>query len=221
MTPSCWPVTGSCTGAAQQTQLCTIGAKCSALNTIDGAFERLARSSALVPTEVSSQRPPATKLTVSALRRITRPPYVQRMRVSASVIAMTRSPSSAVRRSSASTRSTAVCSGESCQNARVSDSSASGASVTSREMAASERCQESRISGRTREVASSPCSTNAVQARTASRDVDQESADELGSGECHDLLALTTFSAIVLPSEGDAVAVAGDQPAAGDGTRWV
>ena len=39
MTPSCSPVTGSCTGAAQQTQLCTIGAKCSALNTIDGAFE--------------------------------------------------------------------------------------------------------------------------------------------------------------------------------------
>ncbi len=32
--------------------------------------------------------------------------------------------------------------------------------------------------------------------------VDEEAADELGSGEYHDLLALTTFSAIVLPSEG-------------------
>jgi hypothetical protein len=34
------------------------------------------------------------------------------------------------------------------------------------------------------------------------QDVDQESADELGGGECHDLLAITTFGAIVLPSEG-------------------
>jgi hypothetical protein len=29
------------------------------------------------------------------------------------------------------------------------------------------------------------------------QDVDQKSADELGSGQCHDLLAITTFSAIV------------------------
>ena len=48
----------------------------------------------------SSQRPPATKLTVSALRRITRPPYVHRMRVSRVGDRETRSPSSAVRRSS-------------------------------------------------------------------------------------------------------------------------
>src|SRR6266550_869507 len=41
---------------------------------------------------------------------------------------------------------------------------------------------------------------NAVEA--VRQDVGQESADELGGGECHDLLALTTFSAIVLPSEG-------------------
>jgi hypothetical protein len=27
------------------------------------------------------------------------------------------------------------------------------------------------------------------------QDVDQESADELGGGECHDLLAITTVSA--------------------------
>ena len=67
-------MTGSCSGAAQHTQLCTIGAKCSALNTIDAWPVRPARSSALVPTLVSSQRPPGTKLTVSALRRITRPP---------------------------------------------------------------------------------------------------------------------------------------------------
>ena len=49
------------------------------------------------------------------------------------------------------------------------------------------------------------------------QDVDQESADELIGGECHDLLALATIGAIVLPSEGDAGAVAGDQPAVGDG----
>ena len=57
--------------------------------------------------------------------------------------------------------------------------------------------------------------TDAVEAMR--QDVDQESADELGGGECHDLLAIATFGAIVLPSEGDAGAVAGDQPAVGDG----
>ena len=49
------------------------------------------------------------------------------------------------------------------------------------------------------------------------QDVDQESADELVGGERHDLLAVATLGAIVLPSEGDAGAVAGDQPAVGDG----
>jgi hypothetical protein len=49
------------------------------------------------------------------------------------------------------------------------------------------------------------------------QDMDQESADELGGGECHDLLAITPFGTIVLPSEGDTGAVAGDQPAVGDG----
>ena len=132
-----------------------------------GSASRLARSSALVPTDSSSQRPPATKLTVSALRRITRPPYVHRMRVSASVTAMTRSPSSAVRRSSDSTLSTAVCSGESRQMEAISSSSASGASVTSTGIAAWLRVQLVRISGRTRSSTSSPRSTKLVQARTA------------------------------------------------------
>ena len=49
------------------------------------------------------------------------------------------------------------------------------------------------------------------------QDVDQETADELAGGECHDLLTITTFGAIVLPSEGDTGVVAGDQPAVGDG----
>ena len=129
---------------------------------------RLAMASALVPTLLSSQRPAGTKFTVSALRRITRPPYVQRIRVSASVTAMTRSPSSAVRRSSGSTRSTAVCSGESRQYAVVSPSSASGASTTSGVTAAPDSSQLRRISGRTRGVASSPSSTKLVHARTAS-----------------------------------------------------
>src|SRR6202035_2783317 len=56
---------------------------------------------------------------------------------------------------------------------------------------------------------------DAVEARR--QDVDQESADELGGSECHDLLALATFGPIVLPSEGDAGAVAGNQSAIGDG----
>src|SRR6202022_2270637 len=49
------------------------------------------------------------------------------------------------------------------------------------------------------------------------QDVDEEAADELAGGECHDLLAVATIGAIVLPSEGDAGAVASDQPAVGDG----
>ena len=74
ITPIWSPLTGSCTGAAQQTQLCTIEAKCSALKTIEGSPVRIAMASALVPTLASSQWPPGTKFTVSALRRITRPP---------------------------------------------------------------------------------------------------------------------------------------------------
>ena len=49
------------------------------------------------------------------------------------------------------------------------------------------------------------------------QDMDQESADELGGSECHDLLAITGFGTIVFPSESDSTAVAGDQPAVGDG----
>src|SRR6266851_1757013 len=48
------------------------------------------------------------------------------------------------------------------------------------------------------------------------QDVDQEAADELAGGQCHELLAIKTIGAIVLPSEGHAGAVAGDQPAVGD-----
>jgi hypothetical protein len=47
--------------------------------------------------------------------------------------------------------------------------------------------------------------------------VDEEAADELAGGECHDLLTITTFGTIILPAEGDAGAVAGDQPAVGNG----
>src|ERR1035437_7601455 len=47
--------------------------------------------------------------------------------------------------------------------------------------------------------------------------VDEEAADELVGGERHDLLPLTTFGAVVLPLEGDAVAVERDEAAVGDG----
>ena len=49
------------------------------------------------------------------------------------------------------------------------------------------------------------------------QDMDQEASDELADGQCHDLLAFATIGAIVLPPEGDAGAVAGDQPGVGDG----
>jgi len=57
--------------------------------------------------------------------------------------------------------------------------------------------------------------TDAMEA--SRQDVDQEAADELAGGQCHDLLALATIGAIVLPSEGDAVVADCDQPAVGDG----
>ena len=57
---------------------------------------------------------------------------------------------------------------------------------------------------------------NAVEALR--QDVDQKSADELASGERHDLLAVATIGAIVLPSEGDIGMVEADQPAVGDGS---
>src|SRR5579863_8048863 len=41
--------------------------------------------------------------------------------------------------------------------------------------------------------------------------VDQESADELAGSECHDLLAVATIGATVLPSEGDVLLIEGDQ----------
>ena len=47
--------------------------------------------------------------------------------------------------------------------------------------------------------------------------VDQEAADKLAGGQCHDLLALATIGTIVLPSEGNAVVADCDQSAVGDG----
>jgi hypothetical protein len=44
------------------------------------------------------------------------------------------------------------------------------------------------------------------------QDMDQEAADELGGGERHDPLAITTFGTIVLPSESDAAARHGVAP---------
>jgi hypothetical protein len=132
-----------------------------------GSPVRTAIASALVPTLASSQRPAGTKLTDSAFRRITRPPYVQSTRVSGSVTASTRSPSSAVLRSSSSTRSTAIWSGDPWKYAAVSSSSASGACVTSGVTVASDSSQLRRISGRTSDIPSA-CSMKDVHARTAS-----------------------------------------------------
>src|SRR5262245_28675240 len=57
--------------------------------------------------------------------------------------------------------------------------------------------------------------TDAVEA--AGQYVDEEAADELIAGQRHDLDPLPSLGAIVLPPEGDAVVVEGDQPAVGDG----
>jgi hypothetical protein len=49
------------------------------------------------------------------------------------------------------------------------------------------------------------------------QDVDQEAADELGGGRCHELPAIMTFGTTVPPSESDTGTVAGDQPAVRSG----
>src|ERR1700757_5270921 len=47
--------------------------------------------------------------------------------------------------------------------------------------------------------------------------VDEEAADELVGGECHALVSIAARDAVVLPLEGDALLVEGDQAAVGDG----
>ena len=56
---------------------------------------------------------------------------------------------------------------------------------------------------------------DAVEA--AGEHMDQEAADELVACERHQLGPLTAFGPIVLPFEGDAVAIESDQPMVGDG----
>ena len=47
--------------------------------------------------------------------------------------------------------------------------------------------------------------------------MDEEAADELEGGECHLLVSIAAFDAVVLPLEGDALFVKGAQAAVGDG----
>src|SRR5947199_8378939 len=56
---------------------------------------------------------------------------------------------------------------------------------------------------------------DAVQA--LGQNVDEEAADELEGPECHLLISIAALGAVVLPLESDALLVAGDQAAVGDG----
>jgi len=55
----------------------------------------------------------------------------------------------------------------------------------------------------------------------ARQDVDQEATDELVDGERHQLGAVAPVGAVVLPPEGHAGVVEGDEPAVGDGDAVV
>ncbi len=55
--------------------------------------------------------------------------------------------------------------------------------------------------------------TDAVEA--VWQDVNEKTADELVGGEHHGLLSVATVFAIILPFEGDGIAIAGDQSAIG------
>jgi hypothetical protein len=56
---------------------------------------------------------------------------------------------------------------------------------------------------------------NAVQA--FGQHVDEEAADELVCSERHTLVSIAALDALVLPLEGDALSVEGDQATVGDG----
>ena len=56
---------------------------------------------------------------------------------------------------------------------------------------------------------------NAV--KSGRQDMDKEAADKLALGEPHDLLPRATFDAVILVFERDAVVIAGQQAAVGDG----
>ena len=56
--------------------------------------------------------------------------------------------------------------------------------------------------------------TDAVKA--VGQHMDQEAADELVGIECHQLVASVGLGPIILPFEGHALAVEGDEPAVGD-----
>src|SRR5687768_18359385 len=51
----------------------------------------------------------------------------------------------------------------------------------------------------------------------AGQHVNEKAADELVAGQRHDLVPLPALGAVVLPPEGDAGVVAGDEAAVGDG----
>jgi len=57
--------------------------------------------------------------------------------------------------------------------------------------------------------------TDAMQA--LGQHVDEEAADELEGGERHLLVSISALDAVILPLEGDAALVEGDQAAVGDG----
>src|SRR5437763_8375989 len=56
---------------------------------------------------------------------------------------------------------------------------------------------------------------NAMEA--VGKHMDQEATDELVCGECHRLVSIAAFDAVILPPEGDAIVVERDQAAVGDG----
>ena len=57
--------------------------------------------------------------------------------------------------------------------------------------------------------------SDAVEA--VGEDVEEETADELIGCQCHDFRPVASFGAIVLPREGDAAVVEGDEAAVRDG----
>jgi hypothetical protein len=52
--------------------------------------------------------------------------------------------------------------------------------------------------------------------KATGQDMDEKAPDELVRGQCHGLMAIALFGAIVFPFEGDTTLITGDQTAVGD-----
>ncbi len=169
--PSSRPLSGSCTGAAAQVQLCTISLKCSAAKTCTAWSAARAVPIALVPAPFSLHRAPSVKFieSAAAMRTFALPPIHSRS-PSASLTTIRWADSSAMAVRLSSIKGRAAPSGCTSRRDEVSSSSARTGARCSPEgstPASCERRHESAIGARI--APSFPSPTNRSHSPFSSR----------------------------------------------------